>query len=118
MGRVEGKVGLVAGAGGGIGGAGALGLGREGGAVVCADIDAAAADTAAAQIRTAGGRAASLGLDVRDRSAVDAAIAAAVHEFGRLAGLLRRGGIRQTAAFPALHPPPSHPAPPSHPLLM
>jgi 3-oxoacyl-[acyl-carrier protein] reductase len=38
--RVEGKVALVAGAGGGIGGASALGLGREGGAVVCADIDA------------------------------------------------------------------------------
>jgi NAD(P)-dependent dehydrogenase (short-subunit alcohol dehydrogenase family) len=38
--RVEGKVAFVAGAGGGIGGASALGLGREGGAVVCADIDA------------------------------------------------------------------------------
>src|SRR5260370_22662645 len=104
MGRVEGKVGLVAGAGGGIGGAGALGLGREGAAVVCADIDAAAADTAAAQIRTAGGRAASLGLDVRDRSAVDAAIAAAVHEFGRLDVLLDCVGISQTAAFLDLDP--------------
>jgi NAD(P)-dependent dehydrogenase (short-subunit alcohol dehydrogenase family) len=42
--RVEGKVALVAGAGGGIGGAGALGLGREGGAVVCTDIDANAVE--------------------------------------------------------------------------
>jgi len=72
--------------------------------VVCADIDAAAADTAAAQIRTAGGRAASLGLDVRDRSAVDAAIAAAVHEFGRLDVLLDCVGISQTAAFLDLDP--------------
>jgi NAD(P)-dependent dehydrogenase (short-subunit alcohol dehydrogenase family) len=55
MGRVEGKVALVAGAGGGIGGAGAEGLAREGAGVVCADIDAAAAETAAARIRAVGG---------------------------------------------------------------
>jgi len=47
MARVQGKVALVAGAGGGIGGAGALGLAREGAAVVCADIDAAAAEALA-----------------------------------------------------------------------
>src|SRR5947208_166918 len=99
MGRVEGKVALVAGAGGGIGGAGALGLGREGAAVVCADIDAAAAEAAAAQIRAAGGRAAALGLDVRDRPAVDDTIAAAVREFGRLDVLLDCVGVSQTARF-------------------
>src|SRR5437899_8814625 len=88
MGRVEGKVAVVAGAGGGIGGAGALGLGREGAAVVCADIDAAAAEAAAAQIRIADGRAAALGLDVRDRSAVDAVVASTIREFGRLDVLL------------------------------
>jgi len=104
MGRVEGKVALVAGAGGGIGGAGALGLGREGAAVVCADVDAAAAEAAAAQIRTGGGRAAALGLDVSDRSAVDATIAAAVREFGRLDVLLDCVGISQTAAFLDLDP--------------
>ena len=104
MGRVEGKVALVAGAGGGIGGAGAFGLAREGAAVVCADIDAATAEAAAAQIRTAGGRSAALGLDVRDRSAVDAAIAAAVREFGRLDVLLDCVGVSQTAAFLDLDP--------------
>src|SRR5690242_14405035 len=104
MGRVEGKVALVAGAGGGIGGAGALGLGREGAAVVCADIDAAAAEAVAAQIRTAGGRAAVLGLDVRDRYAVDAAIAEAAREFGRLDVLLDCVGVSQTAAFLDLDP--------------
>ena len=104
MGRVEGKVALVAGAGGGIGGAGALGLGREGAAVVCADIDAAAAEAAAAQIRAAGGRAAALGLDVRDRPAVDDTIAAAVREFGRLDVLFDCVGVSQTAAFLDLDP--------------
>jgi len=104
MGRVEGKVALVAGAGGGIGGAGALGLGREGAAVICADIDAAAAEATAAQIRTTGGRAAALGLDVRDRSAVEAAVAAAVREFGRLEVLLDCVGVSQTGAFLDLDP--------------
>ena len=42
MGRVDGKVALVAGGGGGIGGAGAEGLAREGAAVLCTDIDVAA----------------------------------------------------------------------------
>jgi meso-butanediol dehydrogenase / (S,S)-butanediol dehydrogenase / diacetyl reductase len=99
MPRVEGKVALVAGAGGGIGGAGALGLGREGAAVVCADIDSAAAEATAGQIRAAGGRAAALRLDVRDRSAVESAIADAVRAFGRLDVLLNCVGISQTAAF-------------------
>ena len=104
MGRVEGKVVLVAGAGGGIGGAGAAGLGREGAAIVCADIDTAVAEAAAAKIRGADGRATALGLDVRDRAAVDAAVAAAVREFGRLDVLLDCVGVSQTATFLDLDP--------------
>src|SRR5215472_17937499 len=104
MGRVERKVVLVAGAGGGIGGAGAIALGSEGAAVVCADIDAAAAEAAATRIRRSGGRAAALGLDVRDRPAVEATVAAAVREFGRLDVLLECVGVSQTAAFLDLDP--------------
>jgi glucose 1-dehydrogenase len=99
MGRLEGKVALIAGAGGGIGGAGALGLGHEGAAVLCADIDPAAAETSAEQIRAAGGRATGLALDVRDRVVVDAAIAAAVREFGKLDVLVDCAGVSQTAGF-------------------
>jgi len=99
MGRVEGKVALVAGAGGGIGGAGALGLAREGAAVVCADIDTAAAEAIAAQLRADGRRAAALGLDVRDRSAIDSAVSVAVREFGRLDVSIDCVGVSQTAAF-------------------
>jgi len=104
MSRFEGKVVLVAGAGGGIGGAGAAGLGREGAAVVCADIDAAAAEATATQIRGANGRAAALGLDVRDRPAVEAAVAMTVREFGRLDVLLDCVGVSQTASFLDLDP--------------
>ena len=63
MGRVAGKVALVAGAGGGIGGAGAEGLAREGASVFCTDRDGAAAEAVAARIREAGGRAAAAALD-------------------------------------------------------
>jgi NAD(P)-dependent dehydrogenase (short-subunit alcohol dehydrogenase family) len=92
MGRVQGKVPLVAGAGGGIGGAAAEGLAREGAAIACADIDAAAAEATAARIRAAGGRVIAMALDVRDRSAVDDAVAATVREFGRLDVLLDSAG--------------------------
>jgi NAD(P)-dependent dehydrogenase (short-subunit alcohol dehydrogenase family) len=99
MDRVAGKVALVAGAGGGIGGAGAAGLAREGAAVFCTDIDAAAAEATAGRIRDAGGRAAAQGLDVRDREAVDSAVAAAVRQFGRLDILLDCAGISHRGNF-------------------
>jgi glucose 1-dehydrogenase len=86
------------------GGAGAEGLAREGAAVVCADINAAAAEATAARIRTAGGCATALGLDVRDRPAVDAAVAASVSEFRRLDVLLHCAGVSQTASFLDLDP--------------
>jgi NAD(P)-dependent dehydrogenase (short-subunit alcohol dehydrogenase family) len=63
MGRVAGKVAFVAGAGGGIGGAAAQALAREGAAVFCTDRDGSAAEETAARIRAAGGRAAASALD-------------------------------------------------------
>jgi 2-hydroxycyclohexanecarboxyl-CoA dehydrogenase len=99
MGRVDGKVALVAGAGGGIGGAGAEALAREGAAVLVTDIDAAAAAATAGRIRAAGGRAIAQGLDIRDRGAVDKAVAAAAREFGRLDILLDCAGISHRGNF-------------------
>ena len=99
MDRVAGKVALVAGAGGGIGGAGAEGLAREGAAVFCTDIDGAAAEATAGRIRDTGGRAAAQELDVRDREAVDQAVAAAVRQFGRLDILLDCAGISHRGNF-------------------
>ena len=104
MARVAGKVALVAGAGGGIGGAAAEGLAREGAAVHCADIDAAAAEATAGRIRAAGGRAAAQGLDVRDRAAVDEAVAATVRGFDRLDILLDCAGISHRGNFLDLDP--------------
>jgi NAD(P)-dependent dehydrogenase (short-subunit alcohol dehydrogenase family) len=104
MGRVEGKVVLVAGAGGGIGGAGAEGLAREGAAVLCADIDEAAAEATAARIRAIGGRAVATIFDVRERAAVEAAVATAVREFGRLDVLVECAGVSHGGSFLDLDP--------------
>src|SRR5580704_13956750 len=99
MGRVAGKVALVAGAGGGIGGAGAEALAREGAAVFCTDSDGVAAEATAARIRAAGGRAAASALDVRDRAAVDATVVAVVRDFGRLDIVLESAGIAHRLDF-------------------
>src|SRR5438874_5076297 len=99
MGRVAGKVAFVAGAGGGIGGAAAEALAREGAAVFCADRDGSAAEECAARIRAAGGQAAASALNVCDRAAVDAMVAAVVHEFGRLDIVLESAGISHRLNF-------------------
>ena len=99
MGRVEGRVVLVAGAGGGIGSAGAEGLAREGAAVVCTDIETAAAEAVAARIRAAGSRASAFALDVRDRAAVGDAVAEAVRTFGRLDVLVDCAGVSHGGNF-------------------
>jgi NAD(P)-dependent dehydrogenase (short-subunit alcohol dehydrogenase family) len=99
MGRVAGKVALVAGAGGGIGGAAAEALTREGAAVFCTDRDGAAAEATAARIRAADGRATASALDLCDRVAVDAAVAAVVREFGRLDIVLESAGISHRHNF-------------------
>src|SRR5204862_6934906 len=99
MARVAGKVALVAGSGGGIGGAGAEALAREGAGVFGTDRDGAAAEATAARIRAAGWQAAASALDVCDRSAVDAAVAAVVRQFGRLDIVLESAGISHRLNF-------------------
>jgi NAD(P)-dependent dehydrogenase (short-subunit alcohol dehydrogenase family) len=104
MGRVAGKVALVAGAGGGIGGAGAEALAREGAAVFCTDCDGAAAEATAARIRAAGWRATASALDVCDRVAIDRAVVAVVREFARLDIVLESAGISHRLNFLDLDP--------------
>jgi NAD(P)-dependent dehydrogenase (short-subunit alcohol dehydrogenase family) len=84
MSRLTGKAAIVTGGGGGIGGATARALAREGAAVLVVDIDRVAAEGVAAGIREAGGRAASFGADLSVEDEVVAAIDAATSQFGRL----------------------------------
>jgi NAD(P)-dependent dehydrogenase (short-subunit alcohol dehydrogenase family) len=97
MGRLDGKTALVAGASGGIGGAGATMLAREGAAVVCGDVDGAAAEARAAAIRAVGGKAVATTLDVADPVSIDAAVRRTVTEFGGADILLDSAGISTTA---------------------
>ncbi|NVO14635.1 MAG: SDR family oxidoreductase [Rhodoplanes sp.] len=84
MGRLQGKVAIVTGAGGGIGGAISRQFAAEGAAVVILDIAAEPLETTAAAIRSAGGRVSTLVADVAEESTAETAVARAVSEFGRL----------------------------------
>lgn len=83
--RLEGKVIVVAGAGG-IGSELARRYAAEGASVVLGDIDAAAADTVAGEIVSAGGTATGTLLDGGDDASIEAAVELAVLEYGGIDG--------------------------------
>jgi NAD(P)-dependent dehydrogenase (short-subunit alcohol dehydrogenase family) len=87
--RFEGRVALVTGAGGGIGSAVVARLAAEGAAVVCADVDGAAAEATA----TAHERAVAMQSDVTDPASCRAAVERATQEFGGLDVLVNVAGI-------------------------
>ncbi|MFN8028464.1 MAG: SDR family oxidoreductase [Acidimicrobiia bacterium] len=87
-GRLAGKTVIMFGAGRGIGRGCALAAAEEGAAVTVADLDATSAATVALEIADAGGRALAAHCDVRDATAVAAAIDATVGAFGQLDGVV------------------------------
>lgn len=91
--RYAGKVVIVTGGGGEIGGAMAEGFGREGAALVIADLKLEAAERVAAAIREAGGQAIACAVDVSRLSDIDAMVEAAVARFGRIDVLCNNAGM-------------------------
>lgn len=91
--QLRGKVAVVTGAGGGIGGATSKLLASVGAAVLVADIDEAAAATVVEDIRAAGGAAAACCTDVADEGHAEAMIATALAEFGRLDILVNNAAL-------------------------
>lgn len=81
MKRLEGKVAIVTGGGGGIGSATALRLANEGAKVVCADINLQAAERAAAAL---GGNGLAVWFDAADAASIGAMVDQTVQHFGRL----------------------------------
>src|SRR5882672_7638264 len=82
--RLEGRVAVVTGAGGGIGSATAGRLAHEGCRVVAGDLVAANATAVAETIVAAGGEAIGVAFDQSDDASVGQLIDAAVSRFGRL----------------------------------
>jgi NAD(P)-dependent dehydrogenase (short-subunit alcohol dehydrogenase family) len=97
MKKLDGRVAVVTGAASGIGLALAHRLAAEGAHLLMADIDGAAVDAAAADIRAAGSEVEAIELDVRDPEAVERAGFRALDRFGGLhiavnnAGIVNRG---------------------------
>jgi 3-oxoacyl-[acyl-carrier protein] reductase len=95
--RLKDKVSIITGAAQGIGLATALKFAREGAVVIVCDMKPEAVDAAVAQCREAGAQAAGFTVNVTDRTAVDAMVAAVKAQFGRIDVLVNNAGITRDA---------------------
>ncbi|MGI9149089.1 MAG: 3-oxoacyl-ACP reductase FabG [Chloroflexota bacterium] len=93
MGRLDGRVAFLTGAGRGIGAATAAKLAAEGAAIAVTDMDIGPAQETADGIRSAGGRSLAIAVDVTNPEQVSSAAARAAQEFGRLDILVALAGI-------------------------
>lgn len=84
MSRLAGKVAIVTGAGGGIGGAISRQFSAEGASVVCIDIDGASVGNTTEAIKASGGNAVALVADVALEETAIEAVSIARKQFGRL----------------------------------
>jgi 2-hydroxycyclohexanecarboxyl-CoA dehydrogenase len=96
---VSGRVALVTGGGGGIGGAIAAALAADGDAVAVADLRLGAARESAERIAAAGGRAAPFEVDVTDGGTVAEAVADASRELGPVEILVNNAGWDELRPF-------------------
>lgn len=90
---LAGKRALITGAGSGIGRASAMRFHQGGAAIMCADIDLAAAEDVANHIGQLGGRAEAIRVDVADREAAQRALHGTVDAFGGLDVLFNNAGV-------------------------
>ena len=97
MGRLDKKIAVVTGAGGGIGRATSLLFAAEGAAVVCQDLDGGAAkDTVEAIAATGGPEALAWSCDVTDSDAIGGMFDAAEARYGVVDVLVSNAGVVQT----------------------
>ncbi len=92
-GRLENKVGLVTGAGSGIGRASALTFAREGAKVVVVDTIAGSGEETVTMIRKAGGEASFVRTDVSKANEVEAMVNRTVEVYGRLDSAYNNAGV-------------------------
>ena len=99
MGRLDGKVAVVTGAGRGIGRATALRLAAEGAAVVVNDVDPEPAEEAAQAVKDAGGQAQVSTHNTIELDQARAMMEAAASEFGHIDILVNNAGITRDKTF-------------------
>lgn len=92
MGAIDGRIAIVTGGGGGIGGAIAQRFAREGAKLAIVDIDGEAAKNCATKISADGGDAITLGADVTNKQSVTGIIKAALDRWGRVDILVNVAG--------------------------
>jgi 3-hydroxybutyrate dehydrogenase len=95
--QLQDKVAVITGAASGIGKEIARSFAEAGATVAIADRNAAAADAAADELRSAGRRSLGIAMDVTSESEVDSGIAAVVEAFGRIDVLVSNAGIQIVA---------------------
>jgi gluconate 5-dehydrogenase len=105
--RLDGRVALVAGGGGGIGSAISAGLAGAGARVVVVDRTLDRGEATIAQVREAGGDGLAIEADVTERDAADRVVAEAIGRFERLDIMVNAIG---GGAGDALHPAEDYPA--------
>lgn len=91
--KLEGQVALVTGAGSGLGRAIALALAEEGAQLVLVGRDGAALNAVATTVENQGSDALVIRCDVRDAQAVQAMVARAITEFGKVDVLVNSAGV-------------------------
>ena len=93
MGRLDGKVALITGAGSGMGREACLVFANEGARIAAIDVDTRALEETAAAVSDAGGEIASFETDVADERQVREAVEGAVERFGSLHILYNNAGV-------------------------
>lgn len=90
--RLAGRVAVITGGGGGIGGATCARFAQEGAKVAVCDLDLEAAERVARRIAAEGGQAQALQCDITQRPQVDAAVAQVLSRFGGIDILVNNAG--------------------------